>query len=284
MFINPPKILGHKSLFINGNFVTPEYILSLQQNDVHLFKRYCPHRQYPISTPGSFINDITCDFHGLQWSSAGEPKNHPYKLKCGTAKIGKSGLIFLNWNEPVHKWIDDIAAQSSLEYSHSCFGKSETGSYLWLMEVMADYLHVRQSKIHPELSKQVDLDRVIMDQGTDWILQTHGHNWTSIFIFPYSFVEYKQGCLSVNYVIPNDINNEFGFEWITQFFYNNSVSQTERDTFESLEFGFREDVSTIEKQKGGYYPLKFPLNHLEDHCIVWGNWVKNNRRKNDSSY
>jgi hypothetical protein len=47
--------------------------------------------------------------------------------------------------------------------------------------------------------------------------------------------------------------------------------------FEKLENVFHEDVVAIEKQKGDYFPLMKATNRYEDHCVHWGQWVKDHR-------
>lgn len=276
MLKHQPKILAHKSVISDNNFVTPEYILNKGDNQVNLFNRYCPHRMYPMHSPGEFVNEIRCDFHDFRWDKDGNSINNNRKINCGTAQIGRSGLVFKDFVEPEHFWVDDLASETNLEYSHSMKGTS-TGSWLWMMEIQADLLHIRpgEGAIHPELAAVTNLDDVGMEEGDGWILQTCSTGWW-LFVYPFTFVEWSKGCVSVNYTIPKDKNNEFGFDWVTQFYYDPSTTIEKRKEFETLEDVFHEDVQAIEKQKGPWYPLMSAVNRLEAHCIHYGKWIKDN--------
>ena len=151
-------------------------------------------------------------------SKDGEPKNNTKKLHCGNVDISNSGLIFKNYQEPDTSWSRDLSTEKNLKYSHSVTG-SGNGSWLWLMDAEADLLHVYQNGIHPFLAQQINLEDLKLDQGDDWILQTHPDGWW-LYIFPYTFVEYSPGCVMINYVTPKDENSEFGFDWICQFYYD----------------------------------------------------------------
>jgi nitrite reductase/ring-hydroxylating ferredoxin subunit len=277
MFKNPPKIFAHVASLDNGNFVLPEVILNKSENDVTLFHRFCPHRMYPLHNTGDHVQTITCKFHGFEWDKDGAPVNNDKKLKCGTASVGRSGLVFKDFIEPDHQWVIDLANEQRLEFSHIKQGKSN-GSWLWMMEIQADLLHIRTGDdvVHPWLSSTENLDQVVMESGENWIIQTCSTGWW-LFIYPFTFIEWSKGCLSVNYTIPNNINNEFGFEWITQFYYDLNITQQRRNTFEKLEDVFLEDVETIEMQKGNYFPLIKAMNRYEDHCVHFGKWVKANK-------
>ena len=279
MFDKPPKIFAHSAALANGNYVTPEYILNNGSDRVNLFHRHCPHRMYPLADPGTHVEAITCKFHNFQWDKDGTPINNPKKLVCGAATIGKSGLILKDFVEPDHKWVNELSKETDLKYSH-CFQGSSNGSWLWLMDAEADLLHLWEGGIHPFLSKQVSLDNIEMDQGDGWILQTHPDGWW-LYVYPYTFVEYgAPGKLMVNNVIPKDPDSEYGFDWITQFYYADHVSANDRMIFETLETVFKEDVATAELQKGNYFPLINAMNRYENHCVHWGEWVRNNRKKN----
>lgn len=276
MLKNTPKILAHVSSIEHGNFVTPEYILNKGEDTVNLFNRYCPHRMYPMHNPGDIVDEIKCDFHDFRWDKNGVSINNDRKINCGSAKIGRSGLIFKDFVEPNHYWVDDLAKETNLQYSHTKKGTS-TGSWLWMMEIQADLLHIRpgEGAIHPRLASMTNLEVVGMEEGDGWILQTCSTGWW-LFVYPYTFVEWSEGCLSVNYTIPKDKNNEFGFDWVTQFYYDPKTSVEKRTEFETLEDVFHEDVVAIEKQKGPWYPLMNSVNRLEEHCIHYGKWIKNN--------
>jgi nitrite reductase/ring-hydroxylating ferredoxin subunit len=270
-----PKILAHSSSLNSGNFVTPEYIINKSSNNINLFNRYCPHRMYPLADPGTTVKEITCKFHGFQWSQDGEPINNQRNIHCGSATVGRSGLIFKNFVEPDNRWVDDLSKETDLKFSHCLQGKS-SGSWLWMMDIQADLLHIWKNGIHKDLAAVTNLDDIEMDQGDGWILQTCSTGWW-LFVYPFTFVEWSSGCVSVNYTIPDDANNEFGFTWITQFYYNNNVAADKRAEFETLEDVFHEDVKAIESQKGKYFPLMESTNRLEDHCLHYGQWIRDNR-------
>lgn len=279
MFNKPPKILAHQSALAGGNFVTPEYILNQghPHEGINLFSRFCPHRMYPLADPGTSVDNIVCKFHGFEWTNHGVPINNDRKLNCGSAQLGKSGLVFKDFVEPDHHWVNDLAGETNLEFSHVCKGESK-GSWLWMMEIQADLLHIRQGDnvIHPQLAEETNLDDVSMDQGNGWILQTCSTGWW-LFVYPFTFVEWSKGCVAVNYTTPNDSNNEFGFSWITQFYYDPSTTAEQRKQFETLEDVFHEDIGAIEAQKGPYYPLMKTVSELENHCIHFGKWVTANK-------
>lgn len=277
MFRNTPKFFAHKSVLELGNFVTPEFILNGGDNNVNLFRRHCPHRMYPLSAPGQVVKEIECKFHGFKWDQQGVPINNDRKLNCGTATIGKSNLIFKDFVEPEHFWVDTLASETNLKFSHAEQGSSK-GSWLWMMDIQADLLHIRtgDNVIHPYLSTLEDLDDIDMHDGDGWILQTCSTGWW-LFLYPYTFIEWSKGCLSINYTTPKDPDIEFGFDWITQFYFDPNVSKERREEFVKLEDVFHEDVQAIEAQKGSYYPLITSSNRLEDHCVHFGKWVQNNR-------
>jgi hypothetical protein len=276
MFKKIPKIYAHKAAMTSGNFVTPEVILNPGTDTVaNLFHRYCPHRMYPMHTPGEVVQQVQCKFHGFEWTASGTPVNNNRKINCGTASVGRSGLVMKDFVEPEHKWVDDLAQETNLVYSHACTGES-TGSWLWMMDVQADLLHVRAEGIHPGLGSEVTYDELDIVNGDDWILQTHPKGWW-LFVYPYTFVEWMPGRVSVNYTVPKDPANEFGFSWITQFYYSNNVSAEEREQFETLDDVWHEDVTAIEKQKGPYFPLSYASHKLEEQCVHFGNWVRQNR-------
>jgi len=277
IFDNAPKILAHRSVISDKNFVTPEYILHYNQTNVTLFNRFCPHRMYPLEKPGEFLENIICKFHGFEWNKNGIPINNNKKLYCGSADIGKSGLVLKNFKEPNHRWVEDLAEEKNLQYSHSMQGSSK-GSWLWIMEIQADLLHIRSGKdvVHPWLSSVEVLEEVNMDSGDGWVIQTCSTGWW-MCIYPFTFVEWSKGCLAINYTIPKDGGNEFEFDWITQFYYDPSVTEERKSIFEKMEDVFKEDVQAIESQKGPYFPLIKSQNRLEDHCVHFGQWVYKNR-------
>jgi phenylpropionate dioxygenase-like ring-hydroxylating dioxygenase large terminal subunit len=278
MFNNPPRFFAHKTIVEKGNFVLPDVILNKGDDSVNLFHRYCPHRMYPLHQPGEHVDNIYCKLHAFEWSKDGTPLNNPKKIQCGTTTTGRSGLVFKNFQEPNHQWVDDLANETELVYSH-CYQGESKGSWLWLMDIEADLLHVHQNGVHPFLSQQINVETIRMEEGDGWILQHHPVGWW-LYIYPFTFVEYgRPGCVMVNTVIPNDVNNEYGFKWVTQFYYHPSVHPNTRMIFETLETVFKEDVDTAELQKGDYFPLVNAMNRYEDQCVHFGKWFMENKTK-----
>jgi nitrite reductase/ring-hydroxylating ferredoxin subunit len=277
IFNKPPKILAHRSSTNNGNFVTNEYILNNGNAEINLFHRNCPHRLYPMGTPGEVIENIVCKFHGFEWDKNGQPLNNDRNIGCGKAQIGRSGLVFKDFTEPDHAWVDILETETELEYSHSMQGNS-TGSWIWMLDIQADLLHIRKGNdvVHPGLASVTNLDDVSMEEGDGWVLQMFPAGFWLV-IYPFTFIEWSPGCLAINSVTPNDADTEFGFKWITQFYYTPKVLPSERSDFETLEDVFWEDVRTVEQQVGKYFPLMKAINRLEDHCIHFGKWVSANK-------
>jgi len=278
MFKNKtPRFFAHISALNDGNFVLPDFILNKDTTDVNLFHRYCPHRMYPMHMPGEIVQEIKCKFHNFKWDKNGIALNNDKKLHCGKTTIGRSGVLFKDFIEPNHKWVDDLSNEKNLKYSHSFEGTSE-GSWLWLLDAEADLLHLYEDGIHPFLSRQVKIEDIQMDQGDGWILQTHPTGWW-LYVFPFLFIEHSPGCLMINTVIPNDVKTEFGFKWISQYYYDDSVDVSTRRIFETCEEVFKEDVHTAELQKGKYFPVMKAVNRYEDHCVHLGKWYKENVNK-----
>lgn len=277
MFNKPPKILSHVSALENNNFVTSEYILNKGQGNVNLFNRYCPHRMYPLAEPGTTVENIVCKFHGFEWSKEGEPLNNDRKIACGSAHVGKSGLVFKDFIEPDHEWVNILSKETNLEFSHVRTGKS-TGSYLWMMDIQADLLHIRQGDdvVHPQLSQETNLDDVTLDAGNGWALQYCSTGFWLV-VYPFTFIEWSPGCLAINVCTPDNTDSEFGFSWVTQFYFDPTTTAQKRKEFETLEDVFREDVDAIEKQKGKYFPLMKSISRLEDHCVHFGKWITENK-------
>lgn len=272
-----PKILSHVSAVKESNFTTSEYILHKDGSSVKLLNRFCPHRMYPLSQPGDKTNNIVCKFHGFEWSASGEPVNNNKKIQCGEATVLSSGLVAQNFHETDNTWSQDIANEKNLEYSHTLTGSSK-GSWLWMMEIQVDLLHIRKGHdvIHPDLADVTDLDEVKMEEGDGWVLQTSSTGWW-MFLYPFTFIEWNKGCLAINTVTPDNVESEFGFQWTTQFYYDPTTPIEKRKDFESLEDVFKEDVQAIEAQRGKWFPIKKPYNRLEDHCVHFGKWISENR-------
>jgi hypothetical protein len=281
MFNVNPKILCHASALQKGNFVSSEFIINKSDSasqTINLFRRQCPHRMYPIGQPGENIQEITCKFHNFQWTRDGVPVNNSKKIKCAETSISPSGLVFLDFNEPDTYWSQCLKNESNLEYSHSVTGSSEQGSWLWLMDAEADLLHVYLDGIHPFLAKQVDIKNVQLEQGDGWILQVHPSGWW-LYIFPYIFVEYTPGCVMVNCVTPRNPDLEHGYDWICQFYYDPKTSVDKRFVFETLVEVFKQDIEATEKQKVPYFPLMKATNTYEDHCVHFGKWFMQHKKK-----
>lgn len=279
MFKNPlPVAMAHKSVLDLGNYVLPDYILNGTGDGVTLFHKYCPHRMYPLHEVGEIVHNIHCKFHNFNWDRHGIAIDNNKKLACGSAEIGKSGLVIKNFTEPEHKWVSDLEAEKDLKYSH-CFTGDSSGSWLWLMDAEADLLHVWRNGIHPFLAQQVSLSDLKLDQGDGWIYQEHPDGWW-VYIFPYTFIEYgSPGKLAVNRVFPKDPKSEFGFSWVTQFYYNDTVSANDKLIFETMENVFKEDVAAAEKQHGPYFPLMKSDTVYESHCLHFGKWFRENVNK-----
>ena len=279
MFKNKvPIVLSHISVLDNGNYVLPDYILNKYFYEVRLFRKNCPHRMYPLHQPGEIVQNIHCNLHNFNWDKFGTPLDNDKKLICGKADVGVSNLVMKDFVEPDHKWVIDLQNETSLKYSHFCSGKSD-GSWLWLMDIEADLLHVWRNGIHPLLYQQVKLEDIKMGQGDGWIHQEHPNGWW-LYIFPYTFVEYgARGKLAVNRVFPKDPNTEFGYTWMTQFFYDDSVNANDKLIFETMEDVFKQDVEASSKQKVPYFPLMNSSNKYESHCLHFGEWYRNNVNK-----
>lgn len=279
MFNNPPRIFAHKAIVDQGNFVLPNYILNKGDNTVNLFHRFCPHRMYPLHTPGEHIENIHCKLHAFEWSKDGTPLNNPKKIQCGTTTTGRSGLVFKNFEEPDHKWVNDLASETNLIYSH-CYQGESNGSWLWLMDIEADLIHVYNKGIHPFLAKQIDLESITLEESDDWVIQYHPNGWW-LYIFPFTFIEYgyPNGCVMINTIIPNNVNNEYGYTWISQYYYNPDIGPNVRLVFETAESVFKQDVAASEILRGDYFPLMNAINRYEQQCVHFGNWVNKNKIK-----
>lgn len=279
MFKTSPKILSHISSTKEGILVTPEYLVG--DDGSSLFKRFCPHRRYPIDSIGNVIkNKIVCNLHGYEWNLNGAPTNNNIKLTCDKVSTGKSGLIFKNFIEPNHKWVNDLADENNLFLSH-CYTGVSKGSWLWMMEIQADLLHIRlgPNTVHPELSSITNLNDSLLESEEGWALQTCSTGWW-LCIFPYTFIEYSKGCLAINYTVPDNLNSEFGFTWMTQFYFDPTVGKEKRLEFEKyFQNVLLEDIAAIENYKHKYYPLKKSNNPLEKHVVEFGHWVIKNLKQ-----
>lgn len=281
MFKAPPQILGHISALKSGSLVTPKYIVANDEGRINLLNRMCPHRFFPIGEKGEVVQDITCKFHGFSFDVKGSPVNNSYKLPCTSGELGKSGLIIRNFKEPDHHWVTDLASETDLNYSHSMLGKSQ-GSWLWMHEVQIDLMHIRKGGIHPVLSQMVNMGATTLDEGENWIIQTYdigtAVGWW-LLIYPFTFIEWTKGCLAINSVVPNNIDEEYGFEWMTQFYYTDEITHAQKEVFELVEPVFHEDVAAIEQLQRPFSPLTRIENELEKHPYHFGQWVSRERNK-----
>ena len=272
-----PKLLCHDSALSKTNkFIVPEFIVTKESNQFQALSRICPHRFYEIGEAGEQPEKIVCHFHGFEFNEIGKPVNNKFRLPCNSVDYHQqTGLIFKDFKRcddlPIVK---DVSSENNLQFSHTYHGTSK-GSWLWLMEAEADLLHVRKNGIHPWLANEVDAEtEVSIDQGDGWIIQYHPTGWW-FYLFPFTFIEWAKGCLSINYTIPHDVNNEYGFDWITQIYFDPSIDSDMRRHFNQIEPVFREDIAAIEKQKRPFRPLESDLR-LETHSVHFGKWVKEN--------
>jgi hypothetical protein len=287
MFTNPPQVYAHKSALNNGNFVTEDKIIFKDNTGYSLKSRECPHRGYMMHTPGEVVKNVVCKMHGFAWDSQGKPLQenaqceHFYKLHHhGGVSVGKSGLLFKNFNEPADaKWVQVLSEQTDLEFNRTISGES-TGSWLWFMEQLADVLHLRQNGIHPRQSLETPLDTMTLGTGDAHVTQIYtlpnGAVGYWIYIFPGYAVEFETGKLLINRVIPNNINEEFGFRWELQLYYAPSIDSVERAEWEKQIEVFMEDLEAVEKIKRSYFPLKRMVSDLEKLSYHWGEWYLQN--------
>jgi nitrite reductase/ring-hydroxylating ferredoxin subunit len=290
MFENPPQFYAHKSALNNGNFVTEDEIIFKDDKTYTLKSRECPHRGYIMHTPGEVIKNVVCKMHGFAWDQTGKPLQekssceHFYKLPHhGEIELGKSGLLFKNFKEPVDaEWVNLLSKETDLEFNRTICGNS-TGSWLWFMEQLADVLHIRQNGIHPRQSLETPLDTIELGLGDSYVTQiytlpdgTKGH-W--IYIFPGFAIEFEPGKLLINRVIPHDKNNEFGFNWELQLYYSPWIDAVAKEAWEKQIEVFMEDIGAVEKIKRPFFPLKRKVNDLENLTHYWGQWYLENLKK-----
>ena len=276
MFSTLPTAIAHKSCADEGMYVTPEYIISNVDGKIHTLKKFCPHRRYPLATTGEYTDKLECKLHGFAFNPDGTAINNNRSLVCSNISVGKSGIVFRDFTEPDHQWVNDLASESDLKYSHMT-SHTSTGSWLWNMEIAVDLLHlVGNNGIHPLLSRQVNPTDFVLEEGDGWVFQKHNAGWW-LQLFPFTFVEYgNPGCLVINYVVPKDINNEYGFDWYSQFYYDPTVHVNDRVVFETFDTTYSEDIAAVELQNGKYFPLTRTSNYLETHSVNWGNWYTKN--------
>jgi len=279
VFVDPPLILAHEVSCNFGGFVVPDKIIVKENDNYSLKARVCPHRGYVMHNIGdTIVNQIHCKLHGFCWNKNGEPSSneHFYKLPhYGSITKGKSGLLFQNFNEPIDAdWVHVLSKEKNLQYTKSYSGKSN-GSWLWLMDLNADLLHFRANGIHPRQSLETPLETLSINNGDGWCIQTNETGFW-LFIFPFTAIEYEPGKLSVNRVVPNDINDEYGFTWHTQLYYDPIIDSNERNIWEKLIDVYLEDIEAIENIKPPFYPLKRKTSNFENHVLQWADWYNAN--------
>jgi hypothetical protein len=280
MFKNPPLILAHTASCDNGNFVTEDYIIVKDQEQYTLKDRVCPHRAYLMHNTGDVVKQIECKLHGFCWNQQGEPSNeHFYKLaNKGDVTQGRSGLLFQNFTEPNAEWVDVIASEKNLRYTKSYTGHTNA-SWLWMMDLNSDLLHFRQNGVHPRQSLETPLETLDLRQGDSWCQQISATGFW-LFVFPFHQIDYEPGKLGITRNIPDDINNEYGFSWHTQIYYDDNIDSISRDIFEEMLVSvYLEDVEVVEKTKRPFFPLKRGVNKWEDHTLHWTDWYLKNKQK-----
>jgi phenylpropionate dioxygenase-like ring-hydroxylating dioxygenase large terminal subunit len=288
MFKKKPNIFAHTSALNNGNLVLYDKIVIKNQDGYDIKSRECPHRGYQMHQPGEIVKNVVCKLHGFAWDNEGRPLSkepycdHFYKLHHhGSATVGRSGLIFQDFEEPKNAaWVDILSQAKDLRYSHSIVEKS-TGSWLWLMEQMTDLLHVRQNGIHPRQSLETPLTDMETDFGDGWALQVYptcyGESGFWLFVYPGFNIEYEPGQLIITRVTPDDPNKEFGFTWQMQFYYSDDIDAVAKEAWEKCVEVYREDVLAVENIKRPFFPLKRTVNKWEDQMKHWGEWYTENK-------
>ena len=266
-----PKLLTHKGVFNNSNFfgssnfvVTKEY---------QAFSNRCPHRGNKIIPPGTCKDSFECGLHGWCWDKDGTPKNNNVNLRPRTLTEGKSGIIFLDWEEPTDaEWVKDLSTDH-LEYSHSVKKYGE-GDWRWQMEMHVDLLHVE--KIHPLLHSYVNCNNLKKEIGYDWICQRHEHGWW-LFVYPFTHIEWEPGCLYFSEMTPRE--NDKGYDVFIHYLFNPSVDQETRKKFiEMAETTFDEDVKAVnDLSAASKYRMPSNAPHpLEQDIIHFYKWLEEN--------
>jgi nitrite reductase/ring-hydroxylating ferredoxin subunit len=294
MFNNPPNIYAHVSALKNGHFVTEDQLILNNNGEYSIKSRECPHRGYLIQEPGDVVKTVVCKLHGFAWDSEGKPldnaaepcRNHFYKLHHhGPLELGKTGLLFQNFKElPDSEWVQELSKITDLEFDRTVVGESK-GSWLWMMEQLTDVIHLRQNGIHPRQSLETPLDgdhiEQFLEEGCSVQKNTNinGTKGFWVFIYPGYGVEFEPGKLLITRLVPNDINEEFGFRWELQTYYSPWVDKNEREEWEKSIEVYYEDIHAIEKIKRPYFPLKRMVNQYEEQMHHWGQWYKDNLKK-----
>jgi nitrite reductase/ring-hydroxylating ferredoxin subunit len=290
MFKNPPNIYAHSSALQNGHFVTEDEIIFKKDEKYSIKSRECPHRGYIMQEPGDIVKNVICKLHGFSWDDNGKPlnnsldpcRNHFYKLHHhGELELGTSGLLFQNFKEDLNwEWIKALSKETDLEFNRTLRGESN-GSWLWFQEQLTDVLHLRPNGIHPRQSLETPLELVVQGFEEEIVTQTYtlptGTVGYWVYIFPWIGIEFEPGKLLINRIIPKDINNEFGFNWELQLYYDPQIDKNEREEWEKCIEVYREDLEAIEKIRRPFFPLKRQINDLERQMYQWGQWYLKNK-------
>jgi hypothetical protein len=185
--------------------------------------------------------------------------------------VGKSGLMFMDWQEPSDaKWVNDLA-NDSFTYSHST-RRTGTGDWKWQMEMHVDLLHV--DKIHPLLTSYVDIHKLQTEYGSDWVCQHHEHGWW-LFIYPFTHIEWEPGCLYFSEMVQTD----YGYEVYIHYLFNESTPQHVRENFIKVaEVTFDEDVDAVNRLSlnNKYRTPSKTLDPLEVDIKHFYDWYKAN--------
>lgn len=266
-----PKILTHSRVFENNNFFgSNDYVIN---QELKLFPNRCPHRGNKIVKPGTVKNTFKCGLHGWTWNSDGSPQNNNVNLRHQEATKGKSGLIFLDWEEPSDsKWVNDLK-NSNFIYSHSLH-KIGNGDWRWQMEMHVDLLHVEQ--IHPLLNSYVDCTKLITERGNDWIAQHHDHGWW-LFIYPFTHIEWEPGCFYFSEMTPRE--NDLGYDVYIHYFFDSNISADVKENFMKLaDTTFDEDIKAV-NEISAVSRYRMPSNaphKLEEDIKHFYKWVEEN--------
>lgn len=266
-----PKILTHSNIFVDNTFFgSKQFIIS---KDLNLFNNKCPHRGNAIIKPGTVNSNLKCNLHGWEWDCNGVPKNNNVIMRHKKAIEGKSGLIFLDWIEPIDAiWINDLQ-KSKFRYSHSLH-KIGNGDWRWQMEMHVDLLHVEQ--IHPLLHSYVDVTKLKTEKGSDWVAQYHENGWW-LFIYPFTHIEWEPGCLYFSEMSPRE--NNIGYDVYIHYFFDDNLLENQKIHFSNLaDITFDEDIKAVnEISLSSNYRKPYNCDHfLEQDIVHFYNWLKEN--------
>lgn len=266
-----PKIFTHFDIFKKNNFFgSSHYVIN---KNLQLFSNRCPHRGNKIITPGSVKESFKCGLHGWSWSETGQGINNNVNLRPKQATKGSSGLVFLDWEEPINaRWVEDLR-KDKLEYSHS-IKKEGTGDWRWQMEMHVDLLHVEH--IHPLLHSYVDCTKLTTEKGYDWIAQYHDHGWW-LFIYPFTHIEWEPGCLYMSEMTPKE--DDQGYDVHIHYLFSPDTSEEQRRHFSRMaEITFDEDIKAVNDISiSSKYRIPSNATHpLEQDIIHFYNWLEEN--------